>query len=167
MQSGVDMGQSGFKGGETGWYALYVKHQHEKKVAVLLERKGIEVLLPLQKVVPADFPELRICPQRSRKQMADAQYTGNFLSCREPGQSLRHPERRDGIDPLSDDFRAANASAFLPGSRRPCSSVRGPASRSDGNPGTFQESVPGHNQCRTPAKSGIRRSGTQQCAART
>jgi len=45
------MGQSGFKGGETGWYALYVKHQHERKVAVLLERKGIEVLLPLQKVV--------------------------------------------------------------------------------------------------------------------
>jgi transcription antitermination factor NusG len=34
-----------------GWYAAYVKHQHERKAAELLQRKGIEVLLPLQKVV--------------------------------------------------------------------------------------------------------------------
>jgi transcription termination/antitermination protein NusG len=34
-----------------GWYAAYVKHQHEKKAAEQLQRKGMEVLLPLQKVV--------------------------------------------------------------------------------------------------------------------
>lgn len=33
------------------WYAAYVKHQHEKKAADHLQRKGVEVLLPLQKVV--------------------------------------------------------------------------------------------------------------------
>jgi transcription antitermination factor NusG len=35
---------------EAEWYAAYVKHQHEKKVAELLERKGIEVFLPCQQV---------------------------------------------------------------------------------------------------------------------
>jgi transcription antitermination factor NusG len=34
-----------------GWYAAYVKHQHERKAADLLQTKGVEVLLPLQKVV--------------------------------------------------------------------------------------------------------------------
>src|SRR5215467_5254132 len=29
------------------WYALYAKHHHEKKVADLLQRKGIEIFLPL------------------------------------------------------------------------------------------------------------------------
>lgn len=33
------------------WYAAYIKHQHEKKAAHLLERKGVEVFLPLQKVI--------------------------------------------------------------------------------------------------------------------
>jgi transcription antitermination factor NusG len=33
------------------WYAAYVKHHHERKAADLLERKGIEVFLPQQKVV--------------------------------------------------------------------------------------------------------------------
>ncbi len=32
------------------WYAAYVKHQHERKAADLLERKGVEVFLPQQKV---------------------------------------------------------------------------------------------------------------------
>src|SRR5262245_66053965 len=29
------------------WYALYAKHNHEKKVADLLRRKGVDVFLPL------------------------------------------------------------------------------------------------------------------------
>jgi transcription termination/antitermination protein NusG len=33
------------------WYAAYVKHHHERKVADLLERKGLEVFLPQQKAV--------------------------------------------------------------------------------------------------------------------
>jgi transcription antitermination factor NusG len=33
------------------WYAAYVKHHHERKVADLLARKGAEVFLPQQKVV--------------------------------------------------------------------------------------------------------------------
>jgi transcription antitermination factor NusG len=33
------------------WYAAYVKHQHERKAADLLERKGVEVFLPQHKVV--------------------------------------------------------------------------------------------------------------------
>ncbi len=33
------------------WYAAYVKHQHEKKVAQLLELRGLDVFLPQQKVV--------------------------------------------------------------------------------------------------------------------
>jgi transcription elongation factor/antiterminator RfaH len=36
---------------EAQWYALYMKHHHEKKAASLLERKGIEVFLPLYKAV--------------------------------------------------------------------------------------------------------------------
>lgn len=51
MQSVVDMSRPAFQTDSTAWYALYVKHQHERKAAALLERKGIEVLLPLQKVV--------------------------------------------------------------------------------------------------------------------
>jgi len=31
------------------WYALYVKHQHEKNVSALLSNKGFEVFLPLYK----------------------------------------------------------------------------------------------------------------------
>jgi len=34
---------------ELRWYAAYVRHQHEKSVAELLDRKGFEVLLPLQR----------------------------------------------------------------------------------------------------------------------
>lgn len=34
---------------ELGWYALYVRHQHEKSAAELLSRKGFEVLLPLHR----------------------------------------------------------------------------------------------------------------------
>jgi transcription antitermination factor NusG len=33
------------------WYAAYVKHQHERKVAESLRKKGLEVFLPEQKVV--------------------------------------------------------------------------------------------------------------------
>ena len=33
------------------WYAAYVKHQHEKNAAHLLQRKGVEVFLPQQKVI--------------------------------------------------------------------------------------------------------------------
>ena len=33
------------------WYAAYVKHQHERKAADLLGRKGVEVFLPQQKAV--------------------------------------------------------------------------------------------------------------------
>jgi transcription antitermination factor NusG len=31
----------------TSWYAVYTKHQHEKKVVDVLARKGLEALLPL------------------------------------------------------------------------------------------------------------------------
>lgn len=51
MQSTADLGRSQLKLNAPGWYAAYVKHQHERKAADLLERKGVEVLLPLQKVV--------------------------------------------------------------------------------------------------------------------
>lgn len=37
---------SNYKHVEERWYALYTKHQHEKKAADLLKRKGIEVFLP-------------------------------------------------------------------------------------------------------------------------
>jgi len=33
------------------WFALYTKHQHEKTAAALLERKGIQVFLPVYKTV--------------------------------------------------------------------------------------------------------------------
>lgn len=33
------------------WYAAYVKHQHERKAADLLQCKGVEVFLPQQKVI--------------------------------------------------------------------------------------------------------------------
>jgi transcription antitermination factor NusG len=33
------------------WFAAYVKHQHERKVALLLERRQIEVCLPQREVV--------------------------------------------------------------------------------------------------------------------
>lgn len=32
-----------------GWYAVYTKHQHEKKAADLLQKRGFEVFLPLLK----------------------------------------------------------------------------------------------------------------------
>lgn len=51
MQSAADLGYSPIKLNSPGWYAAYVKHQHERKAADLLQRKGVEVLLPLQKVV--------------------------------------------------------------------------------------------------------------------
>jgi transcription termination/antitermination protein NusG len=35
---------------ETDWFAAYVKHQHENKVALLLDRARIEVYLPQQQV---------------------------------------------------------------------------------------------------------------------
>lgn len=34
----------------SGWYALYTRHQHEKVIANLLSEKGFEVYLPLQTV---------------------------------------------------------------------------------------------------------------------
>ena len=34
---------------ELAWYAVYVRHQHEKSAAELLGRKGFEVLLPLHR----------------------------------------------------------------------------------------------------------------------
>ncbi len=37
--------------GDLNWYAIYIKHNHERKSADLLARKGIEVLLPLYKSV--------------------------------------------------------------------------------------------------------------------
>lgn len=51
MDSVAELSPSQVKSNTVGWYAAYVKHQHEKKTADLLQRKGIEVLLPLQKVV--------------------------------------------------------------------------------------------------------------------
>lgn len=36
---------------QTAWFAVYTKHQHERKSAELLERKGFEVFLPLYKSV--------------------------------------------------------------------------------------------------------------------
>jgi transcription antitermination factor NusG len=33
------------------WFALYTKHQHEKTAAALLERKGIQVFLPVYRTV--------------------------------------------------------------------------------------------------------------------
>jgi len=33
------------------WFAVYTKHQHEKSAAALLERKGIELFLPLYRTV--------------------------------------------------------------------------------------------------------------------
>lgn len=33
------------------WYAIYVKSRHEKKVAELLEEKGIEAYVPLKKIL--------------------------------------------------------------------------------------------------------------------
>jgi transcription antitermination factor NusG len=51
MQSVVDMGHPQMNLNASGWYAAYVKHQHERKAADLLQRKGIEVFLPFQKVV--------------------------------------------------------------------------------------------------------------------
>jgi len=35
------------EGQEAHWYALYAKHHHERKVAEALQRKGVEVFLPL------------------------------------------------------------------------------------------------------------------------
>lgn len=35
---------------ETRWFAIYVKYKREKLVAKMLQRKGVEVYLPLQKV---------------------------------------------------------------------------------------------------------------------
>jgi transcription termination/antitermination protein NusG len=51
MQSEASFSPAVGKLGALGWYAAYVKHQHERKAAEQLQRKGIEVLLPLQKVV--------------------------------------------------------------------------------------------------------------------
>lgn len=34
---------------ESGWFALRIRHQHENKVAMALERKGIEAFLPTYK----------------------------------------------------------------------------------------------------------------------
>ena len=51
MQFAGHLGHSGMKRDAPGWYAAYVKHQHERKAADLLQGKGVEVLLPLQKVV--------------------------------------------------------------------------------------------------------------------
>lgn len=38
--------EPGCKQATASWYAVYTKHQHEKKSAALLARKGIEVFLP-------------------------------------------------------------------------------------------------------------------------
>ena len=51
MQSTADLPRPRAELNTLGWYAAYVKHQHERKAAELLQRKGVEVLLPLQKVV--------------------------------------------------------------------------------------------------------------------
>jgi transcriptional antiterminator NusG len=51
MQSIADLPHSSAGLNAPSWYAAYVKHQHERKAAELLQRKGVEVLLPLQKVV--------------------------------------------------------------------------------------------------------------------
>ena len=50
MQYGSDE-FAGVRRESFAWYAAYVKHQHESKVADLLQRKGVEVLHPQQKVV--------------------------------------------------------------------------------------------------------------------
>jgi len=36
---------------QSAWYAIYVKHQHEKKAADHLARKGFEILLPIYRSV--------------------------------------------------------------------------------------------------------------------
>ena len=38
-------------GQQRAWYAIYAKHQHEKKAADLLARKGFEILLPIYRSV--------------------------------------------------------------------------------------------------------------------
>ena len=39
------------KSAQFEWYAAYVKHHHERKAADLIERKGVEVFLPMQKTI--------------------------------------------------------------------------------------------------------------------
>lgn len=36
---------------ETGWWAVYTRHQHEKTIAAMLSTKGFEVFLPLYETV--------------------------------------------------------------------------------------------------------------------
>jgi transcription antitermination factor NusG len=43
--------QDSQKSTEQRWYALYMKHHHEKKAAEVLSRKGIEVFLPIYQAV--------------------------------------------------------------------------------------------------------------------
>jgi len=44
---------------QRAWYAIYAKHQHEKKAADLLARKGFEILLPI-------YPSVRRWTDRKR-----------------------------------------------------------------------------------------------------
>ncbi len=47
----VETQKTGAQEPESRWYALYIKHHHEKKAADLLMRKKIEVFLPLYRDV--------------------------------------------------------------------------------------------------------------------
>jgi len=51
MQSGTTNLTYDESPGTARWYAVYTKHQHERKSADLLARKGIEVYLPLYRCV--------------------------------------------------------------------------------------------------------------------
>jgi transcriptional antiterminator RfaH len=51
MQSLQQVGQSTRTTPAMEWYAAYVKHHHEQKIADVLGRKGVEVFLPQQKVI--------------------------------------------------------------------------------------------------------------------
>jgi len=51
MQNASDSSDGSLGCSSLAWYAAYVKHQHERKTAGLLQCKGFEALLPQQKVV--------------------------------------------------------------------------------------------------------------------
>lgn len=51
MQMGMRHRGVGCETAASNWFAAYVKHQHEQKVAFLLERSGVNVYLPQREVV--------------------------------------------------------------------------------------------------------------------
>lgn len=47
MQNSVEYGSDGIPDHQACWYAIYTRHQHEKSVGELLEKKGFETFVPL------------------------------------------------------------------------------------------------------------------------